>query len=283
MQTMGVAIEWSDAPAKAAIECSRASLISGQVVGGQVNYNNVQLAGSKACRPEIKIPADNLNPGTDPAIVCRRSPAAPACGCGASANVEERRAMRERQATRGFIMEVMSCKQLEDLWDTRCCLEAMAARLACTHVSLQDIEHLRALCDSRDQAANRNDDSAVDDADVQFHRRIIDMSRNKVIHEMFVDAALLDRVFGLEYGVPSYWPPDEASPHGHRKIVEALAQRDADLTESLVRQQINAGKSRRLGGLRASIGAGAPRKRALASSSSHVRSPLTARVEGNQL
>ena len=64
---------------------------------------------------------------------------------------------------------------------------------------------------------------------------------------MFAETGLLERVFGLAYDVPSYWPPDEAAPYGHRKIIEAMAQRDADLTEKLVRQQIDAGKRRRLG------------------------------------
>lgn len=152
----------------------------------------------------------------------------------------------ERRRKSGTTLRRPTLKELIDLWDVRCGIEGMAARLACASITESDLKMLRDLCDRRAQAARANDEAQVNDTDIQFHEHIIAVSGNLVIRDMVRKTHLFDRIFKIVYPVPCYWPDDEALPYGHLKIVDALAQRDANQAEHLMKRHIQAGKKRRI-------------------------------------
>jgi|GEM_PF-3087231 len=137
-------------------------------------------------------------------------------------------------------------KELDDLWDTRCCLEAVAARLAANFITDSDIRRLRVLCRRRERAAELNDVRGVNQADIAFHRHIVTMSRNLVIQHVFGSTRLLERVFEMRGDNFLYDVDLERSAFGHHQIVEALNRRDPELSERLVTQHIQAAKVRAL-------------------------------------
>jgi DNA-binding GntR family transcriptional regulator len=154
------------------------------------------------------------------------------------------------KSTRNMPMCFIRVKELSDLWDARCCLESLAAKLACSHLSEADLALLRELCCRRERAADMNDQRTVDRVDAHFHRRIIELSQNEIVASIFRTTRLLERIFAVDYPVPSYWPPDEQAPYAHREIIEAMARGEDKLVERLMEAQIRAGKSRRLAALR---------------------------------
>lgn len=135
-------------------------------------------------------------------------------------------------------------KELDDLWDTRCGLEAVAARLAANFITDSDIRRLRVLCRRHKRAAELNDARGVNQADIAFHRHIVTVSRNVAIQHVFGSTRLLERVFAMRSGDFPYDADVERSPFGHHQIVEALNRRDPELSERLMTQHIQAAKVR---------------------------------------
>src|SRR5438034_8312723 len=89
------------------------------------------------------------------------------------------------KSTRNTPMCFIRYKELSDLWDARCCLESLAAKLACSHLSEADLARLRDLCFRRERAAEVDDQRTVDRVDADFHRRIIDLSYNETVSSIF--------------------------------------------------------------------------------------------------
>lgn len=85
----------------------------------------------------------------------------------------------------------------------------MAIRLACANVRVADIEYLEGCLVRRSEAAKKDGAATVDQFDIDFHQRIIDLSRNKVIRDLVRDNHLYDRIFRIPCRVPSYWQADE--------------------------------------------------------------------------
>lgn len=158
----------------------------------------------------------------------------------------EHQGLIERKRKTGSRIRKLTVKELVDLWDVRCALEALAARLACNYVSEQDLQGLRELIATRVRAAKRGDLDTVDKLDIEFHERVISISRNVYIRDVIRNLQVFDRIFRIDYSVPSYWPQDENSVFGHNKIIEALARRDADLAEDLMKRHVAGAKKRRI-------------------------------------
>lgn len=158
----------------------------------------------------------------------------------------ERQGLIERKKRKGTALRVPGLKELADLWDTRCALESMAIRLACAHVTEADIRYLKDCIKRRQEASTKNAGFEIDHIDIEFHQHIINMSRNSVIQDLIQDNHLFDRIFRIPYEVPSYWQRDEDVSYGHHNIINALAERDADLAEKLLRMHIMSAKKRRI-------------------------------------
>jgi DNA-binding GntR family transcriptional regulator len=146
-------------------------------------------------------------------------------------------------------MRTLTHKELADLWDVRCCLEAAAARLAAARITDIDLAELRTLCSLHENAAVRHGHRAVDRAEIAFHLHIVEMSDNHLIRRIFQDKRLLDRIFGIDYRIETLSPEDGNATVSHRQLVEALALRDPLIVEGLMIQHIQGEKERRLAAL----------------------------------
>lgn len=143
-------------------------------------------------------------------------------------------------------MRTVNAKELDDLWDTRCGLEAVAARLAANFITDSEIRRLRVLCRRRERASENNDIRGANQADIAFHQQIVTISRNVAIQQVFGNTRLLERVFALSHDNSVYEVDIERSPFGHHQIVDALAHRNPELSERLLTQHIQAAKKRAL-------------------------------------
>ena len=138
----------------------------------------------------------------------------------------------------------MTAKELDDLWDTRCCLEALAARVACQYVTDKDISHLLKLCDLRDAAALEKSGEAVGRFEIEYHQQIIRLSRNRILRDVFESRKLLEISCSPGVGALQMADADSTSPYGHRSIVNAIAQRNENLADELMTRHLRAAKTR---------------------------------------
>jgi DNA-binding GntR family transcriptional regulator len=154
----------------------------------------------------------------------------------------------ERRRKTGSRVRRLTCKEWVDLWDVRATLEALAGRLACVHVTDDDIHHLSRLVAEREQAAKGGQSAhKVNELDVAFHNHIIDVSRNGYVREVTRNLHVFDSVLDITYSAPpAYWVEDERQSFGHSKIVAALACRDPELAEDLLFRHIQGAKKRRM-------------------------------------
>jgi DNA-binding GntR family transcriptional regulator len=113
-------------------------------------------------------------------------------------------------------------------------LESMAARLATERASEAEIGSLRRLLDSFDQAGVRTHIDEYSEANIRFHRRILEISKCKILKDMADGLFLHMRAIRAR----TMTEGDRAmrSIVDHTLIIGALEARDAGLAERLVRE-----------------------------------------------
>lgn len=158
----------------------------------------------------------------------------------------EQQGLIERRRRVGTMLRKPTLKELVDLWDMRCALEAMAARLAASHFGPADADRLHGYLLARRNAAEEGKWPETDRADIAFHQHIIDLSGNGCIQEVVANTHLYDRIFLFNYSAPSYWPEDEAAGYSHQRIIEALQQHDAAEAAECVARHIQSAKKRKI-------------------------------------
>lgn len=116
----------------------------------------------------------------------------------------------------------------EELWETytvRAALESLAARLAATHLTGDDIEALQCILDEMMEAANRQDLDRLLQLDNHFHETILQISRNKTLYQLW--KTLQYGTWSIvTYRMSSYDPAYLAARH--QDLLDALKSRDPE-------------------------------------------------------
>ncbi len=144
----------------------------------------------------------------------------------------QERKLITRSANHGARIVKPSPEALAELFVVREALEGMAARLAATNATADEIARLRALVDQ----------NAIDDQD--FHFTIAQCSRNPMLIGLLCGElySLLRLYRGLPLGVR---PRSQRAQIEHERIVSAIEDRDADLAEMQMRRHIASARMRR--------------------------------------
>jgi DNA-binding GntR family transcriptional regulator len=113
-------------------------------------------------------------------------------------------------------------------------LESMAARLATERATDVEIGSLRRLLASFDRTEIRNHIDEYSEANIKFHRRILEMSKCKILKDMADGLFIHMRAIRAR----TMTEDDRAlrSIVDHTHIIGALEARDAGLSERLVRE-----------------------------------------------
>jgi DNA-binding GntR family transcriptional regulator len=116
----------------------------------------------------------------------------------------------------------------EELWETytvRAALESLAARLAASNLTDEDVQVLERILDDMLAAARRQDRDALLELDNAFHEAILRISRNRTLYQLWKTLQ-----FGtwsiVTYRKSSYEPLYLAKRHG--ELLEALKSRDPE-------------------------------------------------------
>ena len=143
----------------------------------------------------------------------------------------------ERKANVGARVVELSTQGLVQLYQTREALEGMAARLAAKHMSDEEITDLRQLLVVHNDKIAKRQSYYQEEGDVDFHFRIVLGSKNAHLITLLVDSIYhLVRMYRVQFGMTG--PRIKTAFAEHQHIVEAIANRDGELAELLMRRHI---------------------------------------------
>lgn len=137
----------------------------------------------------------------------------------------------------------MSSEQLLEIFHVREALEGMAARLAAQHMTDAEIADLRALLEHHGTEIERDSDHAYfqREGDLDFHYRIVQGSHNqRMVQLLCNDLYHVVRLYRYQFGMSSKRGPQAFVEHSH--IVDAIARRDAEMAELMMRSHIRASR-----------------------------------------
>ena len=143
----------------------------------------------------------------------------------------------ERKANVGARIVSLTPEGLIQLYQVREALEGMAARLAAKNMSDQEIADLTALLDNHFQTVKGGESYYQEAGDLDFHYRIILGSKNQHLIEVLVNGIYhLIRMYRVQLGMAG--PRVTTAFDEHKHVVQAIANRDEELAEMLMRRHI---------------------------------------------
>ena len=143
-----------------------------------------------------------------------------------------------RKANVGARVVTLSAQQLLEIYHVREALEGMAARLAASAMSDAEIADLVALLETHRRQIERAPGHGYfqKEGDLDFHYRIVQGSKNSRLIELLCnDLYHLVRLYRHQFGVISR---AQRALVEHEHIVAAIADRDGEMAELLMRHHI---------------------------------------------
>jgi DNA-binding GntR family transcriptional regulator len=135
----------------------------------------------------------------------------------------------------------LSLEELRDIYEVRLELESMACRLAAERMTDSEVAALQELLleHARTIEADQGQSYYQKSGNLDFHFRIIEGSKNCRLHQMLCgDLYHIIRMYRYQTSTSSKRPQQALGEH--QRIVEAIAARDAELAELLMRRHIQA-------------------------------------------
>jgi len=142
---------------------------------------------------------------------------------------------------RGVFVREMSVAQAAEIYDVRAHLFGLAGRLAAKRISLREIAELRAKVAEMQEA---QDIDAYYPLNVDFHARLVELSGNKRVAELYSTLSKELHLFRRR-GLVEH-DSMVLSNQEHVRIIEALRDHNSDLAERTMTDHILAGKARLL-------------------------------------
>lgn len=133
-------------------------------------------------------------------------------------------------------MRAYEPQDLDDLYQLRAVLEGFAARLAAARIGSRGIAALRESCDRFVALRAEADVSELVDENVRFHATILEAAGSDRLTEMVMKVVQLPLVYRSYH----WYSPEQKliSEHYHRQLTAALAARDAERAETLMREHV---------------------------------------------
>lgn len=127
---------------------------------------------------------------------------------------------------------------IDDMYELRALLEGHAARRAAQRITREDVARLRESCDRLEAIGDATEDNVqqIVEENMLFHSLILDAAGSQRL------ATMVRKVIELPLVYKSYiwYSPDQKriSEHAHRQLTHALAARDADRAELIMREHV---------------------------------------------
>lgn len=143
----------------------------------------------------------------------------------------------ERKANVGAKVVTLTLDGLIQLYQVRESLEGMAARLAAKYMHAQEVTQLQALLQQHAESVKDSQSYYQEAGDVDFHYRVVLGSHNQHLIGMLMNNIYhLVRMYRVQLGMAG--PRVTTAFEEHRNIVQAIANKDEELAEMLMRRHI---------------------------------------------
>lgn len=155
----------------------------------------------------------------------------------------ESRGLLVRRPHAGVKVVSVSADELMELYSIREIMEGLAARQAAERMTDDEIADLQATLDSHEKMIEEAQGQAYYQAegDYDFHYRIAMGSRNAKLAQMLLgDLYYMVRMYRYRLSTSAGRP--NMALEEHRRVAEAIAQRDGELAEFLMKRHINAAR-----------------------------------------
>jgi len=149
----------------------------------------------------------------------------------------------ERKANVGSRVVDCSIEGLLELYITREALEGMACRQAALNMSDEEIADMQKMLNVHSQTQELKDGVSYyqEEGDLDFHYKVILGSHNKQLIELICGQLYhLIRMYRCQFGMNS--PRASRAFDEHSRIIQAIADRDGELAEMLMRRHIAASR-----------------------------------------
>ncbi|WP_240464823.1 GntR family transcriptional regulator [Paraferrimonas sp. SM1919] len=142
----------------------------------------------------------------------------------------------ERKPNIGAKVISLNEASLNELYQVRSALEALAARLAANNMTKQQRQQLISLLDSQ-KSVVRSNNYYQEAGDVDFHYHIITGSNNQSLVDLLLGSIYyLVRMYRVQLGMTG--PRVSNAYFEHQQIAMAIERQDGELAEMLMRRHI---------------------------------------------
>jgi len=142
----------------------------------------------------------------------------------------------EGAPNRGATVRTYEAEDLDDLYQLRAVLEGFAARLAAARISVEDVGRLRESCERFVALRAEADVAELVRENVLFHDLILEAAGSERLTQMVRTVIQLPLVYRSYY----WYSPEQKliSEHYHRQLTSALAGRDAERAEIVMKEHV---------------------------------------------
>lgn len=142
----------------------------------------------------------------------------------------------------GARVVALSPQQILDIYDLLSVLEGAAGRLACKHITDEEIEKLEEYNLLFEKAVGEGNEELTFRVNWQFHWLITEATHNAYLVDLRMNLReLVDRIGRVSPRIPAQV---QASMVEHRRLTQALKDRNGPLTEFIMREHLDAAKKR---------------------------------------
>jgi DNA-binding GntR family transcriptional regulator len=142
----------------------------------------------------------------------------------------------ESTPNRGATVRSYDAADLDDLYQLRALLEGFAARLAAARITAEEVDRLRDSCERFVGLRADDDVTELVQENVRFHDVILSAAGSQRLAQMVRGVIQLP----LVYRSYVWYSPDQKliSEHYHRQLTAALATRDAERAELVMKEHV---------------------------------------------
>jgi len=137
---------------------------------------------------------------------------------------------------RGFMISRWSAKEIKDVMEIRIALEMLALRLTIQRISPKEIDELKTLLIEMKEAVKKEDITRASQLNTLFHDKIIIASKNKELSQAI--EPIKNKIY--HFRIISISSPNrlKKSFEEHKKILDAIINKDSELAQELIAQHI---------------------------------------------
>jgi DNA-binding GntR family transcriptional regulator len=136
---------------------------------------------------------------------------------------------------RGTRVRAFTHEELVQIYPIRAAIEGVAARAAATRITTEQLLALEEQIDRMREASEIGDEATAIEADIAFHRIIVEASGNRLLEQFWTSLSLATTTF-LTFSI--HRRAIEGLAARHEPILEALRARDPDRAEAAMRRHI---------------------------------------------